>query len=490
VPLLPSTSAREPEPEEDAVKVRLDGEYEARQSLLTSLPLASVNGSPAELGQRSRLFHWLRLRGLALFWQSWELRGAADFPRGMIYGQTPESVPDNGTDFDRPQPVRFHGRMLRVTWRSRVGEITLGHTTTQFGLGLVDADGDQPRWFGTPDRPATYERLELTSGTAASSLRVGASADVLFDDGRLSLSGGDHLLRVALKASFAPSRNARLSLLARYEGLAARDERGGARTFLLDAAGSLRSPLRGRAGALFVEYEGAYRLGDVSEPTAFGAVGSDQTLAALAVAVRAGFSLEAERDLRRFARLVASVEWGMASGDSDPTDDELHRFVMNPNHGVGMILFGEILRYKTSRAQALLATADARAGQARVEGLATRGGVAGATYLNPVLLVRPIEDLTLKLGAVIASSTTSVVDPAALATRSVRRNFDGGAPRGRSFGTELDLGLEHVVPLDAPTLLRLTLEGALAFPGSAFDAADGTGLGTQSLITAGLGLTF
>lgn len=490
-PVLPSTHAREPEPEADAIKVRLNGEYEARQSFLTPLPLTPIAGGPAELGQTSRLFHWLRLRGLALWGRSWELRAAADLPRGMIYGQTPAAVPDNGTDFDRPQPVRFHGRQLRITLRGRLGEVTLGHTTTQFGMGLVDADGDQPRFFGTPDRPATYERVELQSGTSASSLRVGVSSDILFDDGRLSLANGDRLLRVALSAMVAPSRHAHLSWLARYEGLLSRNGSGGARSFLLDANGSLKSPLRGRPGALFVEYEGAYRIGDVSEPTAFGALGADQTLASLALAVRAGVTLEAEQDFRRFVRLSASLEWGTASGDADPTDEELHRFVMNPNHGVGMILFSEILRYKTSRADALLATRAPLSAAARVERLPTRGGIAGASYLNPVLLVRPTPDLALKLGAVVASATTAVVDPASLsADDHQRRNFDGGSPRGRSLGTELDFGAELTLPLEAPTLLRLSIEGGLAFPGSAFDAGAGRRLGTQSLTTAGLGITF
>lgn len=486
---LPSTRAVEPVPEADAIKVRLDGEYEARQSFLTPLPLPPVEGSPATLGQTSRLFHWLRLRGLALFGTRADLRAEADMPRGLIYGQKPEAIPDSGTDFDRLQPVRVHPRLLRFTLRSSVGELVLGHTTVQRGLGLVDADGDQPRAFGTPDRPATYERLYLQSGSHASSLRVGAAADLLFDDGRLSLTHGDRLWRVGLDASFTPSRSVRLAVLGRYEGLLKRNERGGAQTFLLDLSGSLRRALPGKNGELFLEYEGAYRLGYVDEPTAFGA-GPEQSLASLAFAVRAGVALERFDGARRFAPLVAWLGWGMASGDADPTDDELRRFVMNPNHGVGLLLFSEVMRFKTSRAQALLGTANARAGSARVEGLATRGGVAGASYLNPVLVVRPNPDLALKLGAVVASTTGSFVDPAQLATRGERRNFDGGSPLGRALGTELNAGAELSFPLEAPMRLRLSLEGALAFPGSAFDDEEGRSLGTQALSSLGLGLTF
>lgn len=480
--VLPSTHVRDPEPEPDAVKVRIDGEYEARQSFLTPLPLASVDGSPASFEQTARLYHWLRLRGLALFGTHWEVRAQADVPRGMIYGHEPEAIVDSGSDFERIQPVRFQPRMLRATLRGRLGEVTLGHTTVQHGLGLVDADGDQPRLFGTPDRPPTYERLELRSGTPSSSLRVGASADLLFDDGRIGLSDGDHLLRAALASTYAPSKRSRLGVLARYESLQKRDQLGGAQTFLFDITGSTRQALPGRAGELFAEFEGAYRVGYVSEPTAFAAA-PDQSLAALAFAGRAGVALERVQDFRRFAHIVVSLELGTASDDTDPTDDELHRFVMNPNHAVGSILFSEVLRFKTARAQARLGSSS------RVEGLSTRGGVAGASYVNPVLLVRPNPDLALKLGAVVASATGNVVDPSAPKAAG-RRNFDGGSPLGRALGTELDLGAELTVPLDAPMLLRLSAEGALAFPGSAFADAQGRGLGTQALTTVGLGLTF
>jgi len=163
---------------------------------------------------------------------------------------------------------------------------------------------------------------------------------------------------------------------------------------------------------------------------------------------------------------------------------------MNPNHAVGLILFSEVLRFKTSRAQALLANANAKAGRAPAEGVATRGGVAGASYLNPVLLLRPSPDLDLKLGAVVASATTEVVDPSAISGRGQRANYDGGSPRGRSLGTELDVGAELRVPLEPPMQLRLLVEGGVAFPGSAFLDSSGRGLGTQAICSAGLGIAF
>jgi hypothetical protein len=116
--------------------------------------------------------------------------------------------------------------------------------------------------------------------------------------------------------------------------------------------------------------------------------------------------------------------------------------------------------------------------------------VAGASYLNPVVVIRPTADLSLKAGAVVASSMTDVVDPTSLSRLGERRNYDGGPVWGRSLGSELDVGAELQTPLDPAMELRLSVEAGVAFPGSAFDGASGNGLGAQALTTAGLGLTF
>lgn len=488
--VLPGTRAREPDPEPSTLKLRIDGEYELRQSVLTRYPLAPVNGGPAESEQSFRLFHWLRLRPLLLAGTHWEVRAQVDIPRGMIYGQELSNVPDSGTDFERAQPVGVQLRMLRVKSRSELGELSLEHAPTQLGMGILDNDGDQPRWFGTPDRVPTFERLELMSGQPSSPLRVGAAAELLFEDERLALLDGDRLWRMALSARFAPTERAWLRLLTRYETLSARDTRGGAQAFVFDASGGFRARVSGHAGELFGEYEGVYRIGSVDEPTAFAGVGAESTVLALAGAARVGFALERGQAGQRFAHLVVSLECGMASGDADPTDHDLNRFVMDSNHGVGLLLFGELMRFKTSRAQALLAAQNGEAGGARVFGLATGGGIAGASYLNPILLLRPAPPLTLRLGAVVASATTRVVDPSRVASDGERRNFDGGSPLGRSLGSELDLGAELRLPLDPPMEARFSVEGGVAFPGSAFDDERGARLGTQAMATTGLGLTF
>ena len=51
-----------------------------------------------------------------------------------------------------------------------------------------------------------------------------------------------------------------------------------------------------------------------------------------------------------YGDLVAQVEMGYASGDANPLDGTQRRFVFDPNHRVGLLLFDEVLRFATARA--------------------------------------------------------------------------------------------------------------------------------------------
>ena len=45
----------------------------------------------------------------------------------------------------------------------------------------------------------------------------------------------------------------------------------------------------------------------------------------------------------QWAHFVGMLEWGWASGDSDPYDGTYRRFDFNPNHNVGLVLFEQVL---------------------------------------------------------------------------------------------------------------------------------------------------
>ena len=106
-----------------------------------------------------------------------------------------------------------------------------------------------------------------------------------------------------------------------------------------------------------------------------------------------------------FGKLVALVEGGYASGDANPYDGTIKRFTFDPNHQVGLLMFPYVLHFHTARgatnAQDPGLLARPLPGS---RFLASKGGVFGASYLNPVVVFRPRGDLDLKAGAVIAVS--------------------------------------------------------------------------------------
>jgi hypothetical protein len=194
---------------------------------------------------------------------------------------------------------------------------------------------------------------------------------------------------------------------------------------------------------------------------------------------------------RRWGKWGIMLEWGYASGDADPGDGVDRRFVTNPARRVGLILFDEVLRWKTARAQAALA--DQRTGQrpmAAAATLPTAGGVSGATYLALQWLYRPLPNLDLRASTLLAQSTSDVVDPARLLAKGQWTNFDGGDPSHRDLGVELDLATELRQPLDNGLGMSLGAEGGVLFPGRAFAAGNDTTMTTQALVRARFGFYF
>jgi hypothetical protein len=258
------------------------------------------------------------------------------------------------------------------------------------------------------------------------------------------------------------------------------------RTFVLDSAGAFNAELPGHRGRLFGGYEVALVLGQAS---GLSSTLQKQRLQQLGAVARLGTALTARHENRRFGQVVLTLEWGWASGDADPSDDVQSRFAFDPNFNVGLLLFDHVLAFKTARAATIgrdrrLLERDLPEAQE----LASNGSVFGATYLYPTVVFRPHPDSDVKLGALVAQSTSDFVDPVLFVLDGDFENFDGGAAQSRDLGLELDLGFEQRFQLDRGLRLKLGAEGALLFPGHAFDAAAGGPLRTQYLATGRLGL--
>jgi hypothetical protein len=195
----------------------------------------------------------------------------------------------------------------------------------------------------------------------------------------------------------------------------------------------------------------------------------------------------------QFGDVVGQIEVGYATGDSNPYDDVEHRFTFNPNHKVGLLLFDEIMRFQTARAATAAQNPLLVNGSRPPPGanlLPSNGGVFGAQYVNPTVVVRPKRWLDLKAGVVVAQSTADVVDPYRLATQGAYVNYLGGDARRHDLGVELDGGVETRFRLDYGLRAMLGVQAGVLFPGGALADASGQTMSTQWITVVRAGFLF
>ena len=172
------------------------------------------------------------------------------------------------------------------------------------------------------------------------------------------------------------------------------------------------------------------------------------------------------------------LEGDYASGDSDPqVRTPLTQFRFAEDANVGLLLFEHVLAYQSARAAAagVAVLRDLGAPSYPLEQVATRGSFTNAAALFPQVDVRPLDNLLLRGGVLFAWAPARLVDPiASLQRRDGNRldddlvNFAGGRP-GRYYGTEIDLRLQYRMFEH----FAADLEGAVLFPGSALEDANG-----------------
>lgn len=235
--------------------------------------------------------------------------------------------------------------------------------------------------------------------------------------------------------------------------------------------GRLMSKLR---GDLTAGIESAFILGSTREVSeAFRVISNDP-------AVDQPIRQLGARAVVRYDKPQYTVylEGDYASGDSDPSArSALTQFRFADDTNVGLLLFEHVLAYQSARAAAagVALLRDLGAPSYPTDQIATRGAFTNAAALFPQVDVRPAQNLLLRGGVLFAWAPGKVVDP----LRSIQRrdgnqldddlvNFAGGRP-GRYYGTELDLRVQYRM-FDH---FAADLEGAVLFPGSALEDANG-----------------
>ena len=499
---------RPPDPE--SISINLRGEYQLRYRGMSDLRLqASVRHPEAtRLGQNQYLYHWLRLHGRFSFKDKVSIVAQIDVPRGLIVGDTTRSVDAARDSLSEAKWSEVHPRWLYVQYDSPIGIFRIGQQGSHWGMGLLANDGDHPTLFGDYQRGSLSERLlfattPLGKGTK---LSVAVAGDVIFQDQTADLvHDHDRAFQgvLALLYRTVPAEIGVYGVIRHQErDLHAVDEltpyTDSLTVGVVDLTGKFNTPVPGASAFAYGQFEAALIVGSTSfvrgsytrlvDPTLRR---EDELVRSFGAAAMLGAVHVNGTGKDAWGDLVGEVETGYASGDADSNDGVTKRFTFDANHRVGLVLFNQVLAWKTARAATIAQDPDVVARPAPGLGLLpSRGGVFGAHYLNPRFIARPRRWLDLKTGVVIAQTSADLVDPYHQGALGNIANYDGGDSRRHDLGLELDFGASVRVPLDTTATVQAGAEGGVLFPGHAFDDVAGGRLANQYLVNLMLGLQF
>ncbi len=528
-----------PTAEPDAYRFFVRGEHQIRYQVQRSFPLvataSAMDRQPGlveqSLGQNQFLHHWLRITPRLQMRDTVELVGQIDLV-GLVAG---EKARDTSADltprdayngFSNVQP-----RWLYAQWRLPFGLVRIGQQPNHWGMGILANDGDHPTLFGDYRYGSISERILFATkpGGKDSDFYLAVAGDLVYRDQTARLSRGQQAFQGVLAAFYEHGQDKLgvFSTFRRQEN----DKTSGSPVFgytddldaiAIDLHGRIVRPLPGADDTfVFGEAEAAYILGSTNFiRTADQALAGGRTAvrsyggAAIVGVVHRAYGTHPWRKSGRdetasqtsidylgvpnprgvpYGEVVAQVEVGYASGDADPYDGTQKRFVFDPNHRVGLLLFDEVLRFQTARS-ATAATDPLLSNASRptpgVDLLPSNGGVFGAQYINPTAIYRPRHWLDIKAGTVIAQATSDVVDPYRVATGGSYVNYRGGNPRKKDLGIELDAGFEARHRLAQGLMGQVGAQGGVLFPGGALEDASGVRLNTQWIVVGRLGLQF
>lgn len=465
--------------EDDLLRFGLHGAYRVEYGSVPSVPLSNYgfdNYRPS-LGQSHRLEHLLRFSPVFTYRKSLRVVSQFDLPYGMLVGQSTSRVANDPEPLDERQPMQARGRYLYADFAFSNGHLTVGQQPSQWGLGLVDDSGDRPQFIGVPHLGTVVERVGLKARPLGKShpWTILVATDLVFSDERISLTRGDRALRAVLGNTYAPSQNLQLAFLVMGERVTPHFDAPAVSslslketTLTFDVTGHAIKAISGTRAKAFVAGEIAYVAGSTDLASEVLAP-SDVRVQRWGALLRAGVIQTKGSGPNETGPFGISLEWGYASGDSNPGDGVDRRFTMNPSRRVGLLLFEEVLRWKTARSSVALEDPRLAARPSGTEwAVPTAGGVSNATYLSTQLLYRPLATLDVRGNLMVAQASADLTDPAQIAMTGKYLNYDGGNSRHRDLGVELDAAVEYRHPLENGLQACLGAEAGVLFPGTAF----------------------
>lgn len=352
--------------------------------------------------------------------------------------------------------------------------VRVGLVRSHFGMGILANGGEDTPVGLTRDSPFGYARqgdrvmrvsvvglprgLVVTPGKPTRApLALALAADAIIDDDQARWQDGDRAWQV-LGGVFANPAGYKVGMGAAHRRQT-HGEGGETAVTIVLASAQIDHAVNG--ATLFARAEGA---GFIGETDFIGSATRRESLRILSAggALRIGAEHE---------KWVALVEAGLASGDANPFDAELHAFSFDRDYRVGLLLFGPATRQISAQTAFNAGDPRLRARPSRgYDNLASGGAITNARYLNPRVSYAVVKALTLHAGYVLAQTD----EPYADAFQSGLAGGSAVGPRGakdaNSYGHEIDLGVDFAAFKDK---LRARAQVAWASLGDVFADTEG-----------------
>jgi hypothetical protein len=363
-----------------------------------------------------------------------------------------------------------------------VGLLRIGRQAMTDGASIAVNDGNGRRnRFGVADRGNSADRI-LYATKPLEAFKRPSRRDLTLDRGLFVILAYDRLVTNDPMAYADDLHNAIAAIRYRAPRLgAARDFE--AQTFYAYRFSSEYTTqvsawggrLAARVGDFTFGGETTAVLGSTTEVSAaLHFINDDPVTAQVVRAIGA-------RGVARWDKKVVSLymESDYASGNGNPNPSApLTQFRFAEDTNVGLLMFKQVLAYQSARAAAAGVALLQKLGASDypVQAVSTNGSFTNAFALFPQIDVHPVKNLLLRGGVLIAWAPAPVVDPiTSLEHRNDAPhfangivNYVGGAP-DRFYGTEIDGRVQYRL-FDH---FAADLEGAVLFPGSALEDANG-----------------
>lgn len=365
--------------------------------------------------------------------------------------------------FFNVQFVSFYGEVT-----TPIGVIRVGRQPSHWGLGIYSNDGQHQSEFGDSNFGDNYDRIVFGTKplgpdsdllTALVYDRISAGTPQLGVPGMAQIQDPDKTIHQGVFVALYKTAPLDAGV---YQVLRAQNDPF-SRVIATDIYGRLD------IGLLYGAFESVWVYGKSRSLPFLDQADLSYDLGSKVKVSQWGWAAEGGL---HFDWYDLKMKIGSAQGDQNLTNDrprpKLTSFTFSPDYNVGLIMFDYAYanlierRIKENFDRLGVLVDDGVLTQAQVDELdiaadlaRTSGGIANAFYVNPIAILTPLEELTIKGGILWAKSNAGI---------SVLGEGAGGVYK-RDLGWEFDAGMEYRFR----RRFALGFETGLLLPGSVFD---------------------